>query len=325
MNVWDPGVKTSKRRAWALSSKLASSLAAKLPSSLSDRALSGIASGAKQVADWAQDAQRVANFLRESQRFEPRADDIWIATYPRSGTTWSQYILLLLVHGVDFEFEHVHDVSPWFERSLALGSHRAETLAQLEAPRIFKTHLPGGWVPKKGRILHISRDGRDVALSYFNLYQKYLGFEGSFDEFFERFLTGELQYRSWFDFEEGWKARHGEPSVLALNYEDMREDPEQAVANIASHLGLERSPAEIHAVAEAVEISKMKDIEHKFDHAQLLLRERGVVAQSFIRSGRVGHGAKGLTPDQEKAFGEAKRRSEDRKSHREYRIDAFLH
>lgn len=296
-----------------------------LASSWGYKALSGVAAGAQRVADLAADTKRVANFLRESQAFRPREDDIWIATYPRSGTTWSQYIVLLLQHGADLDFEHVHDLSPWFERSLALGSHDAASLAKLDGPRIFKTHLPGGWVPRTGRVLHISRDGKDVALSYFNLYQKYLGFRGSFDEFFARFLRGDLQYRSWFDFERGWQARHGQAQVLALRYEEMRAQPRVAIAKIADFLGFERSEAEIEAVTEAAELSKMKNIEHKFDHAQLLLRERGVVGKSFIRSGLVGQGAKGLSLEQERAFEAALRESQIGGLRREFRIADFLH
>jgi hypothetical protein len=279
---------------------------------------------AENLASWAADARRSANFLRGLLEFEARPDDLWIATYPRSGTTWSQYLLLLLHCGIDVRFEHIHDVSPWFERSLALGTQDARSLAALPSPRIFKTHLPASWVPRGGRVIHISRDGRDVASSYFQLYCDYLGYRGSFDQFFERFLRGDLQYRSWFDFECGWHARHHETNVLGLRYEIMRADPRGALQEIAQFCGIRRSMEEFDALVQAASIENMKRIASRFDHAELLLRERGIRSPHFIRSGRVGDGAKSLTLEQEAAFRRQLQRAERLQPRTELRIAAFL-
>lgn len=35
--------------------------------------------------------------------FEARPDDVWIATVPRSGTTWTQELIWLLANKLDFE------------------------------------------------------------------------------------------------------------------------------------------------------------------------------------------------------------------------------
>lgn len=288
------------------------------------KVFSKLAQHSEKLGELVADAGRVSNFLTGYSRFEPRESDIWIATYPRSGTTWSQYLLVLLHHGVDVQFEHIHDVSPWFERSLALGSLRAEELNGMASPRIFKTHLPASWVPERGRVLHVHRDGKDVARSYFALYRKYLGYQGSFAQFFERFLRGDLQYRSWFDFERGWSQRRRERNVLSVAYESMRAEPEAMIGQIASFMGLRKTPEEIAAVAAATDIAAMKKIEPKFDHAVLVLRERGVQSSSFIRDGQVGAGAKELSPEQEKAFEKARMKSQSSPPRPELRIAAFL-
>lgn len=284
----------------------------------------GVARAADRGSRLFADAQRVGKFLAGYSAFEARESDIWIATYPRSGTTWSQYLLVLLHRGINFEFDHIHDPSPWFERSLAVGSLRAEDLNALSSPRIFKTHLPASWVPERGRVLHVHRDGRDVARSYFGLYRKYLGFEGTFSDFFERFLNGDLQYRSWFDFERGWQLRKQERNVLSVAYEDMRARPRDYAERISTFMGLSPSSEELEAIVAATDIKAMKEIEHKFDHAALLLRERGVQSQSFIRDGRVGAGAKELTPEQERAFQETRARAQSARVRPELRIAAFL-
>ena len=286
--------------------------------------LGQVSRGAGFASQWAADTRRTANFIRGMLEFEARPDDIWIATYPRSGTTWSQYLLLLLHYGPELEFDHVQDVSPWFERTLALGSTDAAAINAMPSPRIFKTHLPAAWVPKVGKIIQISRDGRDVAQSYYELYRKYLGYRESFERFFEQFLRGDLQYRSWFDFERGWRERHDEENVLALRYEDMRAKPRAAVERIARFCGVNREASELDAIVEAASIEQMKRIESKFDHAKQLLRERGIEANSFIRSGQVGHGAGALNAEQEAAYQRELARVQESPPRTELRIAAFL-
>lgn len=35
--------------------------------------------------------------------FEARSDDVWICTYPRSGTTWTQEMIWLICNDLDYE------------------------------------------------------------------------------------------------------------------------------------------------------------------------------------------------------------------------------
>lgn len=68
---------------------------------------------------------------------EPRLDDIYIVTYPRSGTTWLQMILYQMMTRGEMSFAHISQVIPFFDRALLSRTN----FAALPSPRVFKTHL----------------------------------------------------------------------------------------------------------------------------------------------------------------------------------------
>ncbi len=83
----------------------------------------------------------VVDYLRGYSAFSSRTDDIYLAGYPRSGTRWVQLILFQLTTSGEMDFDHVSQVSPWLERSPAIGDKTAEDFERFASPRFFKTHL----------------------------------------------------------------------------------------------------------------------------------------------------------------------------------------
>lgn len=271
------------------------------------------------------DALRTTRFLRGKLAFDARADDVYVVTYPRSGTTWVQFVLhLLRGHQSPLDFEHLSQVSPWWERSLALGSRRAEDFAGFDAPRIFKSHLPRRWLPKKGRFVYVVRDGLDVAVSFYELYRSHLGFGGSFESFFERFLDGELQYGSWFKHVEGWRRFVDDPHVMVIRYEELRGDLEGTAGRITEFLGWPRSSEAIREACAQASFSAMKAHEEKFDPITETLLDQGLHRGRFLRSGRSGEGARTVTTEMRSRF-EARRSTSRRYADVEARLPDFLH
>ena len=269
------------------------------------------------------DLRRTTAFARGRLLFRPRPDDVYVATYPRSGTTWMQFMLHLLVRGPDVEFEHINDVCPWFERSLAVGSMTPEQLEQLPSPRIFKTHMPRSWLPSVGSFVAIVRDPADVALSYYRLYRSYLGFRGSLDDFLVRFEQGRVQYGSYWTHVRQWQKHANSAGVVVLRYEQLREDPAGQLRRVATMAGLPHDDPRIAAAVEGASLPRMKALEARFDHATSLLLERGVTPRTFIGHGVVGAGAQRLSEAQrariEAAAGRAPR------EHAPWHLPSFLH
>jgi hypothetical protein len=248
-------------------------------------ALAATANGLDRLSDRLGDARRTAAFLAGHLQFAPRSDDIYIATYPRSGTTWMQYMLHLLIRDDSDGFEHIGEVSPWFERSLAIGSMRARDFERFDSPRIFKTHLVPRWLPSTGRFVWIVRDVVDVAVSYFQFHRRLLGFEGDEAEFLEAFVGGRLQYGSWHDHTARWRSPRPGQQVLPIRYEDLVADAAGTLRAVADFLALSPSDERIAAVVRQASFDNMKRLEAKFDHATAVLLERGMHRGGFIRRG----------------------------------------
>jgi hypothetical protein len=240
------------------------------------------------LVERAADAQRVARFVRERRAFVVRPDDLFISSYPRSGTTWLQHIAHMLRSDGDLDFAHITQVAPWFERELSLGRKRAADFERLQSPRIFKSHLPRMWLPDGARYLYVVRDGRDVAVSYYHFYRSHLGYEGDFEQFFRRFLQGELQYGSWFKHIAGWRKRAHAHGVLWIEYEALLADLVGQMRVIADFAGRAPAGRRLHELARACDFEFMRRHESRFDHASGEPGAASAASGAFVRSGRSG-------------------------------------
>ncbi len=156
--------------------------------------------------------------------FVPRADDIFLVTYPRSGTTWMQMILYQLASGGNMDFTHICQVAPWFERVISFNVMSSEAIEAIPSPRIFKSHLSYRWIPKgQCKYIYVMRNGKDVAVSFFHFYKSHLGFKGDFSEFFDLFMRGKVQFGSWFEHVAGWREHLDNPNILFLSVPRIRK------------------------------------------------------------------------------------------------------
>ncbi len=271
------------------------------------------------------DALRVARFLHGRSQFRARAGDIFISSYPRSGTTWLQHIAHALRSGGDLDFAHISEVVPWFERSLSLGRRSAGDFAALPGPRIFKSHLPRAWLPRGARYLYVQRDGRDVLVSYYHFYRSHLGLDESFERFFERFMRGELQYGSWFKHVAGWNRCAGDHSVLIVRYERLLEDLEREIDRIASFLELAPDARTRERLRAICDFAFMKLHEAKFDHstAEPAGAADAVAPGRFIRRGTRGAFAELFSAEHHRRF-EARLAAPPRWPGLELDLPAFL-
>jgi sulfotransferase len=180
----------------------------------------------------------VAGFA-SGQRYVPEAGDVFVATYPKCGTTWTQYIAYLLLHGGEplAAGQRLDAVSPHLEE---VGD---VAIRALPKPRLIKTHLALERVPwhTEAKYLYVARNPFDCAVSFYHHtrgFPKHYDFaDGTWDVFFECFLRGEVDFGDYFDHLMSWWPKRHAPNVLFLTYERMLEDPAAAVRTLAQFLG----------------------------------------------------------------------------------------
>jgi hypothetical protein len=233
--------------------------------------------------------------------FAPRPDDLFIVTYPRSGTTWMQMILYQLATDGNLDFDHIYQVCPYFETSRGMNNG----FAGVPEPRTFKSHLAYRHIPKGCKYLYVSRDGKDVAVSYFHFSRSHLGFRGTLDEFFDLFMRARVEAGSWFEHVKGWWAHRHDPNVLFLRYEDLLHDLDSCLRRIIAFCDLEVEPARLPAIRERCGFAFMKAHESKFDHHMGMLWEQGVRRDAFIRQGQAGAWKDALSSRQAARFDRA--------------------
>lgn len=101
--------------------------------------------------------------------FRFRDDDIIIATYAKSGTTWMQQMVAQLLYNGDPDLA-VAEMSPWLDLRVPPKEVKLPLVESLTHRRFLKTHLPLDALvfSPQAKYIYIGRDGRDVLWSMYN-------------------------------------------------------------------------------------------------------------------------------------------------------------
>ena len=188
--------------------------------------------------------------LEKIKSFEVREDDIWIVTFPKCGTTWTQELVWTLVNDVDDQKGKVplYIRSPWIDSffpivdELGVAYDSIDFINKMEGRRIIKTHLPLQFLPdhilEKCRVIYVARNPKDVAVSYYH-HQKNIplcGFTGSFEDFMKLFMEGLVHYgRFWSHFFGAWNQKK-QRNLKFMWYEDMKTNPMRVIENLCTFL-----------------------------------------------------------------------------------------
>jgi aryl sulfotransferase len=264
----------------------------------------------KESLRWPQKTREIQNCICDSTRwdgFRFRGDDIIVATYAKTGTTWMQQIVGQLIFG-GAEYSLL-EISPWLE---SCASPLAELTKRLETQthrRFLKTHLPLDALvfSPEAKYIYVGRDGRDTLWS---LYNHHVGLSdqaygltndtpgrigppmerpsGDIVRYFHEWLDGgglPFGVSFWAHTKAWWDARHL-PNVLVVHFNNLKADLPAQMRKIASFLGVGIDEAHWPAIVEHCTFDYMKKTALAHSPVLDLLFQEG--ANTFFHKGTNG-------------------------------------
>uniref|UniRef100_A0A668RF54 Sulfotransferase n=1 Tax=Oreochromis aureus TaxID=47969 RepID=A0A668RF54_OREAU len=218
-------------------------------------------------------------YIDSLESFEIKDSDVFVVTYPKSGTVWAQQIIISIheLHGNQNKYSNNMERMPWLE-------YKTAEYTLLPSPRLFASHLPEHIMPpgvKEKKILYLMRNPKDNVVSFYH---------------FKCQITGCIMplysfASSWFDHVREWYLNREQYNILFLTYEEMILDLKASVKKICNFLGINLTEAAISQVVEKATFQNMKnDTKANYEH---LSPER--FSGKFLRKGQIGDWKNTLT------------------------------
>ncbi|KAI3739332.1 hypothetical protein L2E82_29735 [Cichorium intybus] len=242
--------------------------------------------------------------LAVQETFQVHSTDIYLATQPKSGTTWLKALAFAIVNRKRYKKSTLsthplrsanpHKCVPFLETDIA---KKTPTYLPENQPRLFGTHMPYIALPQSihdsgCRIVYMCRNPKDVLVSLFHFGKKLsdrLRTEMSMDEMLEVYTKGLTPYGPYWDHvKEYYKASTEDPTrVLFLTYEDMKKDTANKLKQLAEFLGYPFTEEEEAngAVEEIVRLCSFETLKEVNQHGNF---REGVPNNTFFREGKVG-------------------------------------
>jgi aryl sulfotransferase len=249
--------------------------------------------------------------------FRFRNDDIVIATYAKSGTTWVQQIVgQLLFNGQ--EGLEVADMSPWLDLRVPPKEVKLPMVEAQAHRRFLKTHLPVDALvfSDKAKYIYIGRDGRDVLWSMYNHHANandawYAALNdtpglvgpriepppASIKQYYHDWLdkNGHPWWPFWENIQSWWDIR-ALPNVLLLHFASLKQDLAGEIRRIAEFIEVPIDESRWESIVRHCSFDYMKENATKSVPLAGAFWDGG--AQTFIHKGTNGRWRDVLSPEE---------------------------
>jgi hypothetical protein len=207
-----------------------------------------------------------------------RRDDLFLASYPRSGNTWIRFLLADLVTGKQASFQSVDEMLP------NVGAHEgAPGLAG--GRRLIKTHE--AWRPEYHHGVYLIRDVRDVLISWYRVTRPDPDDLSDLDAFVSDFTTHRASpYGCWSDHVRSWQraSERGLP-ITVYRFEDLKADPARALRDVAAALEIPATDEQVEGALARNTPEEMRRLEQEgTDYLKRAVGHRSM----GVRRGKVG-------------------------------------
>ena len=230
-----------------------------------------------------------------------RHDDVVLAFYPKTGSTWVRIFLYHLLNGnagkTNFNFDDVNSVMPEFANSTFFKRWPFPGV-----PRLIKTHRRYNPMLARNRIVLFTREPRDTMVSFLHYAnaKKEFGFSGGLAELIAH---PEMGLDAYFHFYQSWLPQAG----LVLRYEDLLAEPAATFRMLIDFIGINASEDDIERALEASSIKRTREAQTR---SSTVFRDKFSEQFVFARSGQIGEGKEVFDAELEEKF-VAKREAHD--------------
>ncbi|HEY6769027.1 MAG TPA: sulfotransferase domain-containing protein [Candidatus Sulfotelmatobacter sp.] len=223
---------------------------------------------------------------KAERNFAVYPDDTFVVSYPRSGNTWTRFLIAnLLFPQQRVSFANIESLIP----DTSSQSNRA--LKRTPRPRIIKTHQY--FDPRYRRTIYIVRDPRDVALSYYDFQRKYRQIEDDYplERYVDDFVSGRLISADWGTWAENVASwiftRSQHKDFLLLRYEDLMRDTYAELNRVASFLRIQADADRLNKAVELSSADRMRELE-KMEAGQWIATRNRRQDIPFVRVAKAG-------------------------------------
>ncbi|XP_072029691.1 sulfotransferase 1C2-like [Amphiura filiformis] len=258
--------------------------------------------------------------LVDMKTFEVREDDVFIVTFPKSGTHWLMEIVYLLLANGELSKIKRNMMEQGLEHTQCAGPSEVQTakpghkyMEEWESPRVMNSHLMLRFLPpqiweKKAKVLYVARNPKDVVCSMYHFMYAILPEEQrDWSNFVKFFTAKEMIGGDWFTHVyEYWTQCKGRENFLFIKYEDLKKNHRGMVKQVAEFLGKNLSEEVIDKITSLTTIDAMRKTydELEAEPGSNMRRTKAFGVLSFLNKGNVGSWKEQMSEEQSKLFDE---------------------
>ncbi|KAK8771543.1 hypothetical protein V5799_011176 [Amblyomma americanum] len=217
--------------------------------------------------------------IRSTMSYKPRPGDLFLTCYPKSGSSWTHRI----IYNILMDAADPDDPMDPYLRIPFLDMRGGDAAIYAPRPAAFKTHLPFSKAPysPEAKYIHLARNPYDVCVSFYYHTRNtpaYNFHNGTFDEFFELFLQGRVDFGDYFQNVLSWYRHRNDANVLSLTYEELKENTREHIVKIAAFIDpdrekkLKEKPELVERILEKTNVENMKKVLN-YNTKRLTLKE----------------------------------------------------
>nr|XP_046257070.1 sulfotransferase 6B1 [Scatophagus argus] len=200
--------------------------------------------------------------LKGLDNIQAREDDVMLVAYPKCGFNWMVGVVRKIIAeatGKNMEAK----MPPLIE---FFGPEALKVVDEAPSPRFLGTHMhpdniPSSFYAKKTKMLVIFRNPKDTLVSFYHFFNNnpVLPSGQSWETFFSNFMSGEVPWGSYFEHALAWEKKMGDPNVMIITYEDIKQDLSEGIRQISSFFGFSLTEAQVQKIAEGSTFKAMKE------------------------------------------------------------------